>query len=357
MKLEKDEIFELRWMVNDLETERGRAWHKRFTEVLGLLDDQEKSLAPAMQPAPELTKGNVITLWGWQKSILDSWHASLLMLDQVKPQGVQLHGSWAHLITVAPAITLLAKERGWAVWWGIAGDGDKYNAAERWPRVAEAAQAAGAEAVIINTEAGWRAEHAEDITLAINDMRDYPGLLIGHTSYGQPIWYPEQKFGGFPDFPWVAYCGVGGVDFAHPQVYYEPLRDRYRGYERAWADMKIPVLTPHGEPVGPRRCRIDLPLHIYLACACDPGLTPSPPETNAWIAGQHESISWWALPNHDEQGRLSLLTCCALWNQGYRGPRDTSGEWLHPVTRFQQDHGLAMDAMAGPKTRDALGVG
>ncbi len=319
----------------------------------------------AFLPIPELAHGHMVTLWGWGKSIADSWDdpRTKRLLEQAQPTGVQLHGSWDHLIRVGPAITQMAQADGYAVWWGIAGDGDSreanagHNAAERWPRVMEAAHACGVNAVILNCEGhgradpgyGWTAHDAAQIQAALEGMREKgPGVFIGHTAWGWPIWSSEHRYGGFPGYPWAEFLGEGRADFQHPQVYYGAsfgaVKARYDAYLWSW-----------GEAVRTGLCRPDIPTHIYLACATDIGHHPTDASGNIWIAGHHHSISWWTVPDYDEPGRIALVASCKLWNKGYRWDDDELEP--HPVRRFQKDEGLTVDGVAGARqTLPALGM-
>lgn len=325
-------------------------------------------------PAPPTIDGHFATIWRYNTSIATAWELSRPILDLARPAGVQLHGGWRYLLRDGPAVIAKVKSAGFIPFVGIAGDGDSYedrrgeNAAARWPLVAEMCAAEGVACLMINAEGrgaadpghGWTPHDIPQLIEALAGMNEVRGaMLLGHTSFGQPIWFEDFPFGGFPHYPWEPQ--LSRVQVTHPQIYYSPKRRRYAGYERAWAEMAGRYQdNPEAPPMV--SCPPDLRRELYVDCATDPGTAASDPGDTVWTCGHHQSICWWTLPGYDNPGRLAFLAANKLWHLGYRdvalrpAPGEVFDAFFHPVKCYQIDNGLTVDGDAGPLTRGALGV-
>lgn len=292
--------------------------------------------------------------------VVTLWHASGLprawtpevraLLEAVRPDAVQLHGSPAHLRSDAAARVardVRSSLPDAELWLGVACDSPAYRLAEgsrtlRWARdeLASAARVAvdlGAAAVVWNAEAGWKRSKASPVdraalarALVTHVATEHPALVQGHTAYDQPHLHGR--------YPWAAWIGPGSsVALALPQVYCAPkeglaprgaLARRLAARRASWARSTTAGLVRPGLAVLP-----------YLQ------LHGVPAGQTATVAGEL-GLCGWALPSRsDAEGHRALRALAALRPLGPGA-----------VARWQAERGLTADGIVGPKTLAALGL-
>ena len=211
------------------------------------------------RPAP-LPDGEAVTVWsadGLRAGVANA----LPLLTRTRPAIVQLHagpqGLTEHLAPQAAIVR--AAVPGVRLWVGVAWDGwvddiaegaDVRRIVERvYLPAARAAQAIGAELLVINSEAAGKLHPKAARALAVAAIdairAECPGLLLGHTAYDHADFHDEERGNGVIDgddegYPWSAYLGArelrgavpglllpasGPVDLELPQVYAAPAKD------------------------------------------------------------------------------------------------------------------------------------
>lgn len=283
---------------------------------------------------PILPDGNVVTIWPYHTL----WPEARPLLELAKPAGVMLHGSAEWLVeNVAQFAERFRRELSYepSLMLGIAADGDKARAVERWAKVAAIALEIGAVVVQVNAEGKpenqWTDAHAAMITEAYAAMREAaPDVHMGHTS-----WYSADLF---PQYPFGAFCGEGGADSTHPQVYLPGgsragLLARHEKSVESYAGMKRAGVID-------KACEVQ----VYLEAA-----QQNDAAGTLTLAPLYRSVIWWGfVPETDEQGRRSMVGACLLRRLGYHG--------VDAIAGFQRDHGLHADGYPGPVTQRALGL-
>lgn len=303
-----------------------------------------------------ITRGVALTMWhpsGLHKA-LDP--ATRVLLSSAGVDAVMLHGAPSHFLDpsagaqhldvvvralrdLIPGVRLLvgvgcngvAKRFLSAAW-------TETEAVERLAQVARVGQRIGAEALVLDPEATWkqpmRSERggrvralAHSIMSALRECA--PTLALGHTAYDHPTLHGT--------YPWAAWCGEGGCDFAMPQVYAAPkkgmgdrhaLDRRVESHRASWE-----VATRLG------LIRPGLPVHPYFQAHDVPAA-----QTIRHVIAAEFCALWSAPVRIDEDGFLALRAACELRRRG------------QTVEAFQRENGLVDDGICGEKTLAKLGI-
>lgn len=334
-----------------------------MTDLVPIEDRLQAALADtAPPPSNPLAPGLALTVWS-SDGVVRAWTGARELLARVQPEIVQLH-SWpqgAGCRQVAREVRVaLPRAR---LWIGAGIDGvARQVRAGRWSvsrgarelaAIARAARDLGAEVLVLDPEAAWKAPPGTPVDVQIEALvtaglagivAAAPGLVIGHTAYDHPTYHS--------DYPWRAWLGRGSpVALALPQVYAAPAGDycAHRGALprrearalRSWAAAVRAGWITADDPSTPvREGVLWRPYYQghHVTCA----------DTVA-SAVEHPLACLWAVPTRvDAEGRLALLALCELWRRGFWGAGG--------VQRFQASAGLVADGVCGPKTCAALGV-
>lgn len=301
---------------------------------------------------------------------LTLWHAGGLrpalsgareLLAQAQPDVVQIHAGPTMLAQdaryVATAVRLIVPRA--RIWIGVgcdgwlrgyhAGEHGRPRAIEKILSAADLASSMDAEAVVWNAESFWKTHPDDSAEIAAEIVRvcaiRYPGLAQGHTAYDHPTYHST--------YPWRAWLGPDSpVSFALPQVYAAPgggdhvqahrgaLAKREAASLRSW---QVAVRKGWIRPDVTPDTADDLDWYPYVQAHSVPAVD------TVRLAMAHPVVAFWAAPSRiDAEGRLAVLTTCALRRLGHHG--------VDGIKEFQRAHSLKDDGVAGPLTRAALGV-
>ncbi len=303
-----------------------------------------------------IAPGIALTLWhpsGLHKA-LDP--ATRVLLPAARVDAVMLHGAPSHFLdpsagaqhldTVARALRDLVP--GVRLWVGVGCDGvakrfttgawTEADSIERLAQVASVAQRLGAEALVLDPEAAWkqpaRSDRGARIRALARGVVDglrarVPGLALGHTAFDHPTLHST--------YPWAAWCGEGGCDFAMPQIYAAPMKGmgdgealdrRARSHRASWE-----IATRQGW------IRAGMPVYPYFQAHHVPAA-----QTVRHALASEFCALWSAPARIDEDGTLALKAACELRRRGMG------------VEEFQRASGLVDDGICGEKTLAKLGI-
>lgn len=308
------------------------------------------------------THGNIPTLWDWNLGFWGVWRnlRYRALIEQLQPQGLQLHGGVGSLLSYAPKVCqeIQAAMPDVDIWLGIAGDGNKTDCDVRWPAAMALAADVGAKALVLNFEGSaehpWREdEHGARVRSAIAKCQETTGdVALGHTS-----WPRAQP--GYYGFPYVWESALGGEvvpDFTHPQVYgpgrgmngpggmRAQLDKCIASYDRAEADEQINAVERG----------------LYLGAYH--GHTPA---GTCHLAQRTHSANYWVVgaPMYPADER-ALRACHALWHLGFHGvtmgadgpDKTDDGVEIDGIVDYQTAKGLTRDGVVGTQTLGSLGI-
>lgn len=283
---------------------------------------------------------SIVTLWSdvsLEAAVTSARTGAIL--TACKPQGVQLHARASTLASEGERSTRYVRARWPAVevLWAIAGDWLVPNdpgPVPGWADAGRAAQAAGVPRLQLNCESAWL-DKPEVAAVAVRDLAaQVPGLELTFTSYGAPLEHLA--------LPWQAFLARWrGVptpirESAFQTYFASQSHKADRAYSERWVSTyQGDIALAYGRGIiSPRVARA-----VYLQAYWAPctGLCEA--------AAGAERVYWWTAPLHaDTEGLWAVASLAELYR------RDRT------VAEFQQEAGLVVDGLVGPKTRAALGV-
>ncbi len=336
-----------------------------------------------------MTPGVTLTLWD-SRGLPEALASSSALLASALPLAVQLHAGPKGMVDdgqrvadevrrLVPGVRLVA---------GLAWDGwieeyDRATAPRRaqieavYLRAVKAAHAAGAELLVINSEAKGktypRAARLLGARLIDATRATCPGLLLGHTSFDHPHYHPEERGGGGridaddEGYPWSVYLGgaaakaveglvlptTGRVDVALPQVYAAPaapedgrerpiaprgaLASRLASHRRSWARAVALGWIDAATPVVP-----------YVQ-----GHHVDARDTAALGAVEPSLAVWAASSRLDAHGAAAVRVLCAAGRRTLRLAGLAGLDLAAGVAWGQARLGLVADGAWGPRSRAA----
>lgn len=276
-------------------------------------------------------------------------------LKRAQPQAVQIHSWDAERAAEGVRITLPRAQV--IVGYGVDGiaraaalkNWTEAQAAAQFRELAARASRLGAECIVWNAEASWKAppdsEQRKRLEGAIRAglaavLASYPHVIQGHTSYSHPSLHSS--------YPWRAWLGPGSpITFSAPQVYAAPegnvmahvgaLGAREVGSLASWgAGVRAGWIRPDAAPGTPDDMTdVDWVPYYQLH-----HVRARDTITHALL---HPVSLGWALPTRsDVEGRTAFLVAHALHRSGFDG--------ADAVRAFQRARGLKDDGIAGPLT-------
>lgn len=279
-------------------------------------------------------------------------------LKRAQPQAVQIHSWDAERAAEGVRITLPRAQV--IVGYGVDGiaraaalkNWTEAQAVAQFRELAARASRLGAECIVWNAEASWKAppdsEQRKRLEGAIRAglaavLASYPHVIQGHTSYSHPSLHSS--------YPWRAWLGPGSpITFSAPQVYAAP-EGNVMAHVGALGAREVGSLASWGAGVRAGWIRPDAP-----------GGSPDDMTDCDWLpyyqlhhvrradtvrhALEHPVSLGWALPTRaDAEGTAAFLVAHALLRLGYTGQAG--------ISQFQTAHGLAADGIVGLQTTEA----
>lgn len=297
----------------------------------------------------QLQQGPALTLWDGS-GLKEAVRKSSKLLVEARPRIVMLHAGPAelHRNGAEAAAAVRAAVPGVRLWAGVGVDGYPRQLARGVPaivadveRLAFFLGALGAECVVVDAEAAYKAEapkRAGLLRAVLNAFVRYgQERTLALTSYDQP--------GLHGTFDWGGALGTGSpVDLFFPQVYAAPSdpagKAGYSSLRRRWLASRESCSSVARAGVIQSRFAAEhwrpyLQIHNVLAAA-----------TVSHAAAVPHCALWASDSRADSEGRMAVRALCRLHQLGY------SGEFA--VRSYQRSAGLKADGIVGPKTLAAL---
>ena len=309
------------------------------------------------------TCGPVPTLWDGDGP-KRAWREADDLLLRARPKTIQIH-AWEPRpviddvreafgnpdlgLIVGVGVDGVAKKVATRVW-------SEDRAVKCFLELARIAVDAGAFALKINAEGGWKRPPTSDeakrlrsfIKRALREIHEtYPDLVLLFTSYDHPAHHSE-----FPWEPWLGEdspilevymqiyaAGLGKEAYPHRGAL--PARERraFASYKTAVRKKLLRPDVPDGQPGDESDLDFRPYLQLHHVHATD---------TIAMATRFPTSALWAVQSRSDSHGRAALLVLCELFNRGFWGE--------FAVRDFQRSAGIADDNVCGRITAEKLGL-